>query len=396
MANRVATETRPTLILLSGLLCDEEIWAEVEQILGAVANVKVLSFTGYSSIESMADHVLASAPAHFALAGHSMGGRVALEVTRRAPSRVIGLALLNTGVHGTAAHEAASRGRLVELARTEGMTALAAEWLPPMLDASRDPMDPLVGRLTRMVERNTPESFSAQIQALLNRPEAESALLSVHVPVLLLSASGDTWSPPRQHAAMRERCPTAQLVILEGGGHMAPVEQPAAVASSLAHWLERVKESLKVEQLTALDRLVIQDACIRQIYKYARLNDRCAWGDLSALFTESAILYRPSKPDVPIEGRQRILECFKARPPQLNRHVVSNVEVTIESPQRAYAVSSIVQYTAAMGDGVGTIASTAVGHFLDQLVKVGDDWLFAERRGAIVMRGSAPTPGNTQ
>jgi pimeloyl-ACP methyl ester carboxylesterase len=396
MGDRVETENRPTLMLLSGLLCDEEIWAEVAEILSAVADVKILSFPGFSSIEAMADHVLVSAPARFALAGHSMGGRVALEVTRRAPSRVIGLALLNTGVHDTAAHEAPSRGRLVELARTEGMRALAAEWLPPMLDASRTPSDPLVGRLTRMVERNTPESFSGQIQALLNRPEAESALLSVRVPVLLLSATGDTWSPPRQCAAMRERCPAAQLTILQGGGHMAPAEQPAAAASSLAHWLERVKESLKVEQLTALDRLVIQDACIRQIYKYARLSDACAWGDLSALFTESAILCRPSNPDVPIEGRQRILESFKARPPRLSRHVVSNVEVTVESPQRAYAVSSIVLYAAARGEGVGTIESTAIGHFLDQLVGVGGDWLFAERRGAIVMRGSAPTPGSTQ
>lgn len=243
MNNACDTEDRPPLILLSGLLCDHEIWADVAQLLNAGNKLQIISFAGFSSIEAMATHVLASAPETFAIAGHSMGGRVAMEVVRRAPNRILGLALLNTGVHGTAAHEAASRGRLVELARVEGMSALAAQWLPPLLDAHSEPSGPLMQRLTGMVERNTPESFFAQTHALLNRSDAADVLLTVHVPVLLLSATGDTWSPPRQHAFMRELCPTAQLTIVEGAGHMAPAEQPAAVAASLGQWLERVKDS---------------------------------------------------------------------------------------------------------------------------------------------------------
>jgi pimeloyl-ACP methyl ester carboxylesterase len=123
------------------------------------------------------------------------------------------------------------------------MTAVAAAWLPPMLDRSTNSRDPVISRLRRMVERNTAESFARQTQALLSRPEAESVLSSVDVPVLLLSATGDTWSPPSQHAAMRARCPAAQLTILEGAGHMSPAEQPAAVASALKEWLKRVEES---------------------------------------------------------------------------------------------------------------------------------------------------------
>ena len=388
MNDTAEMRARPALMLLSGLLCDEEIWSGVAEALSLFADLTVVIFPGFSSIEAMAEHVLAVAPPRFALAGHSMGGRVALEVIRREPGRVLGLALLNTGVHGAAAHEAASRGRLVDLARTEGMAAVAAAWLPPMLDRKTNLLDPVIDGLMRMVERNTPESFAGQIQALLSRPEAGSVLQSVDVPVLLLSATGDTWSPPNQHAAMRARCPAAQLMILEGAGHMSPAEQPAAVASALAEWLKRVKESLEVDQLTALDKLLIREVCARQIYKYARLNDSCAWRDLAALFTESAVLCRPSEPDVSIEGRQRILESFHARPPRLTRHIVSNVEVTVESPRRAHAASSMVLYTAT-GGGISTIGSIAVGSFHDQFINVGDSWLFAERRGAIVMRGNA-------
>src|SRR4051812_7265062 len=90
-----------SLVLLAGLLCDESVWSEVAAPLRELANIQVFSFPNCSSIETMAEHVLATAPERFALAGHSMGGRVALEVVRRAPHRVSGLALLNTGVHPT-------------------------------------------------------------------------------------------------------------------------------------------------------------------------------------------------------------------------------------------------------------------------------------------------------
>jgi len=104
------------LLLLSGLLCDETLWADIPQRLGDAADVRVISFHGFSSIPAMAQHVLATAPARFALAGHSMGGRVALEVIRSAPARVAGLALLNTGVHTVRDGEPQSRGRLLRLA----------------------------------------------------------------------------------------------------------------------------------------------------------------------------------------------------------------------------------------------------------------------------------------
>lgn len=224
------------LLLLSGLLCDEAIWADIPERLGDVADVRVVSFRGFSSIAAMAQHVMTEPCGEFAAAGHSMGGRVALEVLRAAPHRVRGLALLNTGVHTVRDGEPQSRSRLVRLAYEQGMSALAAAWLPPLM-AGGARMAELMPRLTAMVERSTPESYAGQINALLNRPEALPVLPTIAVPTLLLSGSEDAWSPISQHETMRRRIPHATLFEVHGAGHMAPIERPDAVAVALREWL---------------------------------------------------------------------------------------------------------------------------------------------------------------
>jgi pimeloyl-ACP methyl ester carboxylesterase len=228
------------LLLLSGLLCDETIWADIPERLGDDADVRIVSFRGFSSIPAMAEHVLALAPERFAMAGHSMGGRVALEVMRSAPRRVCGLALLNTGIHTVRDGEPQSRGHLLRLAYERGMSALAAEWLPPMM-AGGSRSTELMPRLTAMVERSTPDSYAGQINALLNRPETLSVLPTIGIPTLLLSGSEDTWSPISQHETMRRRIPHATLFEIHGAGHMAPFERPDAVAVALRQWLAEVR-----------------------------------------------------------------------------------------------------------------------------------------------------------
>src|ERR1035438_6914233 len=150
---RAPMSKRQSLLLLSGLICDETIWQDIAPRLAGVADLRMYSFPGFDSISAMAKHVLQTAPEHFALAGHSMGGRVALEIMRAAPSRVLRLALLNTGARAAPESEAQTRRRLVAIAREQGMTALAPQWLPPMMGAPRARIDAVTPRLTGLVGR---------------------------------------------------------------------------------------------------------------------------------------------------------------------------------------------------------------------------------------------------
>jgi pimeloyl-ACP methyl ester carboxylesterase len=229
-----------SLLLLSGLLCDQSFWSDIPERLAPLAKASVVAFRGFSSIPAMARHVLDSAPENFAVAGHSMGGRVALELIRLDPRRITGLALLNTGVHGVREGEPQSRARLVRIAHERGMSAVAAEWLPTMMGSDRARSAELMPQLTAMIERFTAQAYAEQMNAMLHRPEVLSLLPLIAVPTLLLSGSDDTSSSVSQQHSIQRKVPHATLFEIHRAGHMAPSERPESVAIALREWLLRI------------------------------------------------------------------------------------------------------------------------------------------------------------
>lgn len=229
---------RETVYFIPGLLCDAVVWAQQLAALSPDYDTRVADVTRASSIPAMAADLLATAPARFSVAGHSMGARVALEVFAQAPHRVDRVALLDTGVDPATPDEPARRQALVDLGARAGMRALAERWLPPMVRAGALDTDPaLRATLFAMVERMTPAIYAAQIAALLGRPDARPLLATIAVPVLIGVGDDDRWSPPAQHAAIAAAIPHALYVVFPDSGHMAPIEAPDAVTAALRHWL---------------------------------------------------------------------------------------------------------------------------------------------------------------
>jgi pimeloyl-ACP methyl ester carboxylesterase len=241
--------TGPTgeqMLLLPGLMCDSRIFAA--QHLTFANALVAADYSLEHDLGAMAERVIERAPARFALLGHSMGGRVALEVVRRVPDRVTRLALLSTGVHLSSPDEAPKRYALRDLGRSDGMAALVDAWLPPMVARPRSGDPHFMAPLRAMCIEAGLARFEAQIAALLSRPEAESLLPRITCPVLVATGSADIWSPPDQHAAIAALLPDAQLVVVEGSGHMLPVEAPDALNHAIAAWLARPIETPIVSQ----------------------------------------------------------------------------------------------------------------------------------------------------
>jgi pimeloyl-ACP methyl ester carboxylesterase len=236
---------RPCLILIPGLLCDSNVWRSQIAALGDLADVRVSDHGTQDSLVDMARTIIAGAPPRFAVAGHSMGGRVALEVFRAAPERVAGLTLMDTGIHPLPAgeageREAAGRYRLLDIARREGMRAMAQAWVQNMVHPSRLHERGLIEPILDMFESKSADIYAAQVRALLERPDAAPLLRKIRVPTLLICGHEDAWSPPQRHTEMRDLIAGSTFVDVPICGHMSTMERPDAVNAAMRTWLATV------------------------------------------------------------------------------------------------------------------------------------------------------------
>jgi pimeloyl-ACP methyl ester carboxylesterase len=224
------------IVLIPGLMNDGWVWREQIGPLSRIAPVRVACNDGCESLVDMAARIVADSPGRIAVAGHSMGGRIAMEVVRQASDRLAGLALLNTGMHGVREAELPGRTALVELGRAEGMEAVAAAWMPQMLAAARREDRVLVDGITEMLARCTPEIFAAQQAAMMSRNDLTPLLAGLRVPTLVATGEEDGWASPAQHEEIAAQISGATLRIVPGAGHMMLVEDPAAVTAILLEW----------------------------------------------------------------------------------------------------------------------------------------------------------------
>ena len=236
------------LLLLPGLMCDHAFWQPLTSSTPAQTAglaCQVVDYGDAGTITAMAQRALDMAPQRFALAGHSMGGRVALEVVRLAPQRVQKLILMDTGYLPLAAGEAGEKERagrmaLLDVAKAQGVRAMCAEWVKGMVHPQRVGEAALINPIIDMFARKTAERFALQLGALLTRPDASPVLtdLTRHaLATLLLCGRQDAWASPAQHAAMQRLAPSARLQVVEDAGHMVLMERPQETVQALLQFL---------------------------------------------------------------------------------------------------------------------------------------------------------------
>ena len=234
------------ILLIPGLVCDGHVWQATHAALQPLP-VQVADVTTQPTITVMATDLLDQHPGPLVLMGHSMGGRVAMEMARLAPERIRAMALLNTGMNPQGDGELPKREAMIALCNTQGMAALADAWLPGMMAAGLDPNPAVLDGLRAMVCRMTPQIHERQMRALLARPDARLSMPTYRRPLMLMTGRQDIWSPIAQHQDIAALCPQACLEIIEDAGHFAPVEQPAAVAKVLVDWVRDVLATQRPE-----------------------------------------------------------------------------------------------------------------------------------------------------
>ena len=230
--------THANLLLLPGLLEDADAFEAVIAGVADVATTVVADLTRADNMAALARSALEQAPAGpLLVAGHSMGGYVALELMRQAPERVSGLCLLNTHARPDSPEATENRRRLMALADKD-FEGVVTALLPKLMTADhlKDPI--LTGTIGAMALATGKEGFKRQETAIIGRIDSRPHLKDIRCPTLVVAARDDQLMPVALLEELAGGIPGARLAVVEDCGHMASLEQPEEVLALVRGWIE--------------------------------------------------------------------------------------------------------------------------------------------------------------
>lgn len=223
------------LVLIPGMMCDARMWGGIDAGLG----VPVLHHipTGAETMSALAALFLADAPPRFHLAGLSMGGILAMEILRQAPTRVDRLALLDTNPRAETPEVQASREPQIARALGGDLDSVMRDDMKPNYLAPGPNKAAILDLCMDMARSLGPEVFARQSRALRDRADQQATLAAFKGPALVLMGAEDKLCPLDRHQLMHALMPQSRLHIIPGAAHLPPLERPAQTARALGDWL---------------------------------------------------------------------------------------------------------------------------------------------------------------
>lgn len=261
-------EGEPPIVLTDGIGCDGFAWRYLAPRLARRHRVVHWHFRGHGrsgppadraqlSVEALArdlhevcTHLEVERPMIIA---HSMGVQVGLEYWRQNPNRVAALVLMcgtfgriTTTFHGTdlldqvlptlvrGARMFPSVARAV-WGRVPAAIAFRVACAGRELDAERIQEEDFQ-RYWEHASLMDPDVFLRMLQHA-GIHDARAFLSDIDVPALVVAAEHDTFTPMTLAREMANAIPNAELEVIEGASHAAPVEQPDRIAERIEDFL---------------------------------------------------------------------------------------------------------------------------------------------------------------
>lgn len=170
--------------------------------------------------------------------GCSIGGYVLLEIWRRAPERVRGLAFICSKPQPDTEAGLAKRADTITRAR-ENVGALFDGMAQTLLGTTARRERPEIVAEVRARMTLTPDAEVAVQAGLAMRPDSLPTVAAIRVPVLAIAGGEDGAVPPAEMDAFRSAPGGCEYHMLSTAGHFAAYEQPRKVAALLAPWLRQ-------------------------------------------------------------------------------------------------------------------------------------------------------------
>ncbi|MGB0678455.1 MAG: alpha/beta fold hydrolase [Polyangiales bacterium] len=260
----------PAVVLLDGLGCDGFAWNYLQPALAKQYTVVHWHYRGHGRSGPPRDPALLDVPtlardlvhvldglklSQVILMGHSIGTQVAFEFFRLARPRCRALILI-CGTYGAVTktfhgsqvlhlmlprlRDVVDRHRSLARAvwsRVPARLAYRAAGLSQEIDALAIRREDF-RNYWESIAHMDPELFLNMLR-YAGEHSAEDLLPRIDCPTLVVAAERDTFTPPELAYYVAEHIPGAQLQVLHGGSHAAPVEQPIALQRAIEAFLEQ-------------------------------------------------------------------------------------------------------------------------------------------------------------
>lgn len=230
---------KTSLLMIPSQLCTAMVWEAQAADLCDIVDCHIADHTGHDSIAAIAASMLAAAPAAFALAAHGMGGFIAFELLRQAPTRISRLALFATLASADGPAQRQRREGYAELVRAGRFSEVVKARLPILLHPARRQDPGLLETIRSMALQTGADAFLRQQQAIMDRPDSRPDLPTIRCPTIVVAGRDDAIASLDDARALAAGIRNAHLHVLDDCGHLSPLEQPRAVNALLRRWLTR-------------------------------------------------------------------------------------------------------------------------------------------------------------
>ncbi|MFG3140017.1 alpha/beta fold hydrolase [Streptomyces sp. NPDC048211] len=245
---------KPPVVLVHGHPFNRTMWQpQTEALVTAGYRVVVPDLRGYGDSGIVPGRTLladfagdiAALLEHLGIAravvgGVSMGGQIAMEFHRAHPDRVAALVLSDTSPVAETPDGKAFRNRLADRLLAEGMGGYADEVIDKMLAPYNvTGLPDVAARVLRMMRNTSPEGAAAALRGRAERPDYRDSLAGADVPVLVLVGADDVYTPVPEARLLHGLIPGAELVVIEGAGHLPGVERPEAFNDAVVRFLAK-------------------------------------------------------------------------------------------------------------------------------------------------------------
>ena len=238
--------TGPAMVLLHGFPESGVLWRYIWDTLSESFTLIIPDLPGSGnspltntiSLSEMAVRVKAildaEAISKAVIAGHSMGGYVALAFAHQFPECVVGLSLVHSTPAADDAEKKSNRAKVIEIVNNGGRETFLKQMIPNLFaeDFKRDA--PLLVKEQLNNALNMPaESIANFYTAMMQRPERADVLDAPPFAVQWIIGTDDTLIPFGKVVQFLYRADTNFVSVYKGCGHMGMVEAPEKLADDL-------------------------------------------------------------------------------------------------------------------------------------------------------------------